>query len=63
MKTTRISNGYKLEYKGIIKYVSKGIWGWIMYDDKSFCYGGGCGLETLRGQKESLTYMVDNGLV
>ncbi len=63
MKVTKHKTGYRLEYKGIVLYVKNSVWGWITYDDSDFCNGGGCGLPTLREQKESIKYLVDNGLI
>lgn len=63
MKTRKNKTGYKLEYKGVVRYVCNSVFGWVVYDDADFCYGGGCGLPTLKEQKESIKYLVDNGLM
>lgn len=61
MKTTRISGGYKLEYKGYVRFVCRWNNDWIMYDDCDFTYGGGCPVETLREQKEGMQILIDGG--
>jgi len=61
MTTTRIENGYKLEYKGYVRFTCKYNIGWIMYDDSDFCNGGGFAYDTLKDQKNSMIYLIDNG--
>lgn len=62
MKTSKFNWGYKLEYKGYVRFVSL-VWGmgWSMFDDEGFSKGQSDPTETLREQKNSLIYLIDNG--
>jgi len=61
MTTTKTNGGYKLEYKGYVRFVCRFNSDWIMYDDCDFTYGGGTELRTLREIKEMMKFVVDNG--
>ena len=62
MTTTKKNNGYLITYKGVTRFVEKSNWGWIAYDCENW-KNGGCGLPTLKEQKESIKYLVDHGLI
>jgi hypothetical protein len=62
MKTSKITGGYKLEYKGFVRFCHKSCYGWVLYHDADFCYGGGTGTETLKEQKEGMVFLIDSDL-
>jgi hypothetical protein len=62
MKSIKKNNGYLVTYKGITRFVAKGHWGWIAYDSENW-ENGSCGLPTLKEQKQSLKYLIDNNYI